>query len=151
MKAKTPAIRFHYTDQTFPFKNRTKLKQFLIGLARKEGGKLSELNYVFCSDPYLLALNQEHLKHDTYTDIITFPYNAPGEPIVSDVFISIDRIRENAGKHTATFSAELHRVIFHGLLHLCGYKDKSKLERNEMRVREDYWLGQYLGSTWNKG
>ncbi|TCZ70499.1 rRNA maturation RNase YbeY [Flaviaesturariibacter aridisoli] len=145
------AIHFHYTDQRFHFTKRTELKAFLLKLAKAEGQKVGGINYIFCSDAYLLEINQQHLNHDTYTDIITFPYNAPGAPIESDIYISIDRVRENAQNFAVPFAAELYRVMFHGLLHLCGYKDKSKVEQAKMREREDYWLKRYTGSTWNKG
>lgn len=144
-----PIVQFHYLDQRFNFPNRTALKAFLVKLARKEGRAVSWINYIFCSDEYLLGINQQHLQHDTYTDIITFHYQPAGKPIESDIYISIDRVRENAHNFGTTFQAELHRVLFHGLLHLCGYKDKKKAEQKTMRERENYWLSQYFGSTWN--
>ncbi|RYZ21674.1 MAG: rRNA maturation RNase YbeY [Chitinophagaceae bacterium] len=140
-------VLFHYTDQRFHFPDRNKMKVFLGALARKEGSRLGALNYIFCSDEYLLQINQEQLKHDTYTDIITFPYSAKGEALVSDIFVSVERVRENASEFGVPFTHELYRVMFHGLLHLCGYKDKSKADQKVMREREDYWLEQYLRST----
>ncbi|RYZ00409.1 MAG: rRNA maturation RNase YbeY [Chitinophagaceae bacterium] len=145
----TGKIQFHYVDQKFPFTGRTALKSFLLELARKEGRKVDRINYIFCSDEYLLEINRQHLNHDTYTDIITFPFSPSGAPILSDIYISVERVRDNAQKFNHSFTAELHRVIFHGLLHLCGYKDKKKEEQQLMRAREEYWLAQYLGSTWN--
>lgn len=142
-------VQFHYTDQRFHFPKRNELKDFLVHLAKKEGHKLQAVNYIFCSDVYLLEINRQHLNHDTYTDIITFPYNVPGTPIESDIYISVERVRENAEKFGVPFLTELYRVIFHGLLHLCGYKDKSKADKVGMRSREDFWLSAYSSSTWN--
>ncbi|GAB4093373.1 rRNA maturation RNAse YbeY [Flaviaesturariibacter terrae] len=142
-------IQFHYTDQRFHFPKRTELKSFLLKLAKAEGHSVESINYIFCSDAYLLEINQTHLNHDTYTDIITFPYNAPGTAIESDIYVSIERIRENAASYSGSFLPELYRVMFHGLLHLCGYKDKTKAQVAEMRAREDFWLSRYTGSTWN--
>src|SRR5690349_20268197 len=105
-----PTIQFHYTDQRFPFTKRTEMKAFLVKLAKAEGHQVGAINYIFCSDAYLLEINQQHLDHDTYTDIITFPYNAPGTPIESDIYISIDRVRENAQSFAVPFAAELYRV-----------------------------------------
>jgi probable rRNA maturation factor len=147
MATNNPKIQFHYTDQRFHFPDRTKLKAFLVGLAKSEGYPVNSVNYIFCSDEYLLQINQEQLKHDTYTDIITFPYSSKGEALISDIFISVERVRENAGIFGVPFIHELYRVMFHGLLHLCGYKDKSKREQKTMREREDFWLHGYVGST----
>ncbi|RYY86020.1 MAG: rRNA maturation RNase YbeY [Chitinophagaceae bacterium] len=142
-------IHFHYIDQLFHFPKRTGLKDFLVKLAKAEGYKVAGVNYIFCDDAYLLEINRSHLNHDTYTDIITFPYNLSGQPIQSEIYISVERVRENAAGFGVPFLEELHRVIFHGLLHLCGYKDKTKADQKAMRSREDYWLKQYSRSTWN--
>ena len=105
---------------------------------------MQSINYIFCSDDYLLELNKQYLNHNTLTDIITFELNAPGEPILSDIFISIDRVKENAKTLEIPFKQELHRVIFHGALHLCGYKDKKKEEQKLMRRKEDEYLNHYF-------
>ena len=97
---------------------------------------LGNLNYSFTSDESLLKINMEYLKHNTYTDIITFNYNE-GKKISGDIFISIDRVKENAEKFEAPFEEELHRVMIHGVLHLCGYKDKSKTDSELMRKKEN--------------
>ena len=133
-------VHFHFVDIKGSLKNRTDLKNFLVHLAKKEGFQLSSINYVFCSDNYLLKLNQDFLKHDTLTDIITFPLSKKGDPIEAEIYISLDRVQENASLFKTTFKEELHRVIFHGLLHLCGYKDKSALEKTLMRKKEDQYL-----------
>jgi len=116
----------------------------LLKLARLEKQKVKQINYIFCSDEYLLQLNQSYLQHDTLTDIITFPFNPPGEPLVSDIYISVERVRENAGLYKSSFNRELHRVIFHGLLHLSGYKDKTKEQALLMRNKEEIYLNKYF-------
>jgi len=143
MQASSP-IHFHYAGVHFYFPNRTGLKAYLESLFRKEGKKIDAVNYVFCTDEYLLTLNQQYLDHDTLTDIITFYYQAPGDPILSDIYISIDRVRENASTYSTSLTTELHRVIFHGALHLCGYKDKSAKDQALMRSMEDLHLKSYL-------
>ena len=101
------------------------------------------INYIFSSDEYLLKLNQQYLEHDTYTDIITFDYST-GKVLSGDIFISIDRVKENALKFKKTFENELHRVMIHGILHLCGFKDKTDAESKEMRQREDHYLEKLI-------
>ena len=139
-------IRFYYQYQSFVFKDRQRLKSFLIGLFRSEGLKLNSLNYIFCSDAFLLKLNQQHLNHDTFTDIITFELSDPEAPIEAEIYISVERVKENAETFLTSFRNELHRVIFHGALHLCGYKDKSKADQQLMRRRETYYLNKYFVS-----
>jgi len=104
-----------------------------------ESFKEGDLSYVFCSDDYLLEINNKHLKHNTLTDIITFDYSL-GKQINSEIYISIDRVIENADSFDTTFANELHRVIIHGVLHLCGYKDNTKEAKAIMRNKEDYYL-----------
>lgn len=107
--------------------------QYII---KKEKKELLQLTYIFCSDSYLHQINVEYLNHDTLTDIITFPYTEP--PLVEgDIFISIDRVKENAVKYGVSFEDELHRVIIHGVLHLCGYPDKTEEEAKVMRKKEE--------------
>jgi probable rRNA maturation factor len=144
MHSKMPRIRFHSTIGTIPLRQRKKLKEFITFLFNTEGSALQELHYIFCSDAYLLQINQQFLNHDTYTDIITFNLSAPAEPIISDIYISIDRVRENADLLHTSFNLELHRVIFHGALHLCGYRDKSKSDKKLMRQKEEYYLARYF-------
>ena len=144
--AQQPSVFFHYQTLGFTLKDRNHLKHFILLLFKKEKRALEGINYIFCTDDYLFELNKEYLKHFTLTDIITFELNAPGEPVLSDVFISIDRVKENAQKLNIPFKHELHRVIFHGALHLCGYKDKTKSDQLTMRSKEDFYLNQYLVS-----
>jgi rRNA maturation RNase YbeY len=113
-------------------------------LFAKEGFKVAHLNFVFCSDEYLLLLNKSHLNHNTYTDIITFPFSNEGEAVLSDIYISVERVKENAENFSQSFKRELHRVIFHGVLHLCGYKDKTLSEKKMMREKETYYLDEYF-------
>ena len=104
---------------------------------------MGDISYVFCTDDELLEVNQKHLNHNTYTDIITFDYTE-SKTINSDIFISIDRITENAKKFEVTFEDELHRVMIHGILHLCGYKDKTKADADLMRKKENQALKLFV-------
>lgn len=103
-----------------------------------EGKEIEQVNYIFCSDAYLLKINKDYLAHDYYTDIITFPYSY--QPIKSDIYISIDRVAENADTETVSFRHELHRVLVHGLLHMCGYDDQDSDATAIMRQKEDQYL-----------
>jgi len=134
----SPMLTFHTEDIDFELDNTKKVEQWILQTIKNEGGTLSFINYIFCSDTYLHRINVEYLNHDTYTDIITFPYS--DKTIESDIFISIDRIRENAKTFNVTFERELHRVMIHGVLHLLGYGDKTEEEQKRMRAREDFWL-----------
>jgi probable rRNA maturation factor len=137
-------IHFHYLTQPFHFTNRTHLKNFLNKITKREKHSIDTINYIFCDDAYLLEINQQYLNHDTYTDIITFQLNPKGEALLSDIYISVERVKENATINNTSFTHELHRVIFHGLLHLCGYKDKTKKDQEEMRKQEDRCLKGYF-------
>ena len=114
-------------------------KIWLMNLITNEQKKVGEINYIFCDDEYLLKVNRDFLQHDYYTDIITFDY-VKGKTIAGDIFVSLPRISENAETHSKNFNLELHRVLAHGVLHLCGYKDKTEEEIKEMRNKEDYYL-----------
>jgi len=137
-------IYFHFLIAPFFFPRRSRLKDFLKQLFKKEGKKIETINYIFCTDAYLLELNQAHLNHDTYTDIITFELSPKGEPLTADIYISTERVKENASAFHTTFQKELHRVIFHGALHLCGYKDKTKEQAQQMRAMEEFYLNGYF-------
>ncbi|MBI5371083.1 MAG: rRNA maturation RNase YbeY [Sphingobacteriales bacterium] len=138
-------VCFFYECTGFSLENRAGLKAFIETLFKKEGQKLEALNYIFCSDKRLLDINRQYLAHDFYTDIITFDLSA-GPATTGEIYISIDRVRDNAKTLGTTFKSELHRVIFHGALHLCGYGDKKKEEIATMRKREDYWLSRYFSN-----
>ena len=137
-------IQFHFLVRDFRFPKRTELKTFLLSLFKKEGKKVEAINYIFCSDEYLLELNRTHLNHNTYTDIITFELSGKDQPLLSDIYISIERVKENATLFQTTFQKELHRVILHGALHLCGYKDKAKDQSILMREMEEIYLKKYF-------
>ena len=144
MDNKSDVVKFNFLLPNVQLKNRTFLKAFVVKLFKEEGFELDTVNYIFCSDEYLLDINKQYLNHDTYTDIVTFSLAEPGQPIVSDIFISVDRVADNAQQFGKSFVNELHRVVFHGALHLCGYKDKSKKDAVLMRAKEDYYLNQYF-------
>ena len=144
MRKEINNIHFHYLTQPFHFTNRNHLKTYLQKVAKREGYRIDTINYIFCNDAYLLEINKQYLNHDTYTDIITFQLNPKGEALLSDIYISVERVKENALLHNTTFTQELHRVIFHGLLHLCGYKDKNKKDLEEMRNQENRCLNNYF-------
>jgi len=140
----TPKIRFHFLEGDITLTERSSLKAFIENLFKREKKKLSGLNYIFCSDDYLLDINKQYLKHDFYTDIITFGLSDPGKPISGEIYISLDRVRDNANQFNTTLKREIHRVIFHGALHLCGYRDKKKEEEILMRKMEDKYLSLYF-------
>lgn len=136
-------VQFHYLDRSFSLRERSRLKSFIVSLFRREGKALESLSYVFCSDQYLLQINRDYLQHDYYTDIISFDLSE-GKNTVGEIYISIDRVRDNAREFGSPFYQELHRVIFHGALHLCGYKDKSNKDQVLMRKKEDQALSLYF-------
>lgn len=132
-----------YNEQIDFLPDRTQaLQKWVTSVIDHKGLIAGTINFIFCNDEYLLKLNQQYLDHDTYTDIITFDYSV-NTVVSGDIFISIDRINENAEKYNKSFENELHRVIIHGILHLCGQKDKTDAESNEMRSQEDYYLNWY--------
>jgi probable rRNA maturation factor len=132
-------IYFHNADRICRFKKKNRLKQAIEQLFYKENKPLQRLDYIFCSDDYLLNINQQHLQHDTYTDIITFELSETAETS-GEIYISLDRVKENASNFNTTNDTELLRVVFHGALHLCGYKDKTKKDSSIMRDKEDEYI-----------
>lgn len=138
------AINFTPHEVKLNLKNRTRLKTFIKDLFAREGQGLRNLQYVFCTDEYLLQINQEFLQHDTLTDIVTFELGEDPAITEGEIYISVDRIKENALKFGVTEEQELHRVIFHGALHLCGYKDKTKDQSALMREKENESLERYF-------
>lgn len=137
-------IMFTRADRGITLNNRVVLKEFLQKRAKKEGLEITHLNYVFCSDKFLLEINKQFLQHDFYTDIISFDLSETSGILNAEVYISVDRVKDNAKQHNTTLISELHRVIFHGLLHFCGYKDKKSKDAKLMREMEDKWLRAYL-------
>jgi len=126
-------------------KDKKRLKAFIFSLFKKEGKLLANMNIIFCSDEYLLEINKQHLQHDFYTDIITFDLSErKNGPITAELYISIDRVKDNALIQTTKLSDEIHRVIFHGSLHLCGYGDKSRKDIIIMRAKEEEYLRLYF-------
>lgn len=132
------AIHFFSEDTKFKLCEKLKRKNWLKEIAHTEGFKIKELNYIFCSDEYLYQINMEYLHHDDYTDIITFDHSENKKSIEGDIFISIDRVKENAQKHQQLEERELSRVVAHGLFHLLGYKDKTDSDARVMREREEF-------------
>ena len=133
-------IKFNYIDVHFSYTKKRELKKFIEFLFKEERKPLTIINYIFCSDNYLIEINRKFLQHDDYTDIITFDLSEPKQPIVGEIYISTKRVKENAEKFGVDFNSELRRVIIHGVLHLIGYKDKSKTEKALMRKKEDTYL-----------
>lgn len=142
-----PRISFFQEDINYNLKNKLKVKQWIKDTIAAEGYQLDELTYIFCSDNYLLKINQQYLDHDTYTDIITFDNSSEKGIITGDIFISIERIRENAAKFNQSVTDELHRVIIHGALHLLGYKDKTAIDSKNMTQMEDKYLDKRAFNT----
>jgi probable rRNA maturation factor len=139
-----PSIRFFYEDTLFRLEQINRVKSWIKKTVTAEAKKLISLNYIFCSDSYLFDINTQYLSHNTLTDIVTFDVsespNDQHDKIEGEIYISIDRVRENAVKFNMTFNDELHRVIIHGVLHLIGYSDKSPRKRSLMRKKEDAYL-----------
>ncbi|MDB5019096.1 MAG: rRNA maturation RNase YbeY [Pedobacter sp.] len=138
------AIHFFTEDISFTLKHKTIIKNWLKEAVAAEGYVLAELNFIFCSDEYLLGMNQQYLNHDTYTDVITFDNSEAPKTIVGDIFISVDRIKENAGQFSRDFIDEMCRVMVHGTLHLLGYKDKTKAAKLLMTEKEDLYLSKLV-------
>jgi len=136
------AIQFFTEDLVYTLKHKTKIRTWLLQTITAEGYELAELNFILCSDEYLLGINQQYLNHDTYTDVITFDNSDIPKTIIGDIFISLERIQENAKDFKGTTYDELCRIMVHGTLHLLGYKDKSKTEKSLMTQKEDYYLAQ---------
>ena len=166
-------ITFHTADVKFTLKQKSRLKAFIHHqiittcpelVSGSSNRQIVNLGFIFCSDEYLRAINKKFLNHDYYTDIITFPLSDNEQVLEGEIYISIDRVRENSDKlkvisgklktkggkqtqnlklKTYNFNTELHRVMFHGILHLLGYKDKTKAQKAEMRKMEDKWLKKF--------
>lgn len=136
-------IQFFSEETSFTPRNKGKIRTWLSTVILTEKKTPWYINFIFCTDEYLLELNRNYLKHETLTDIITFPSENEGEGISGDIYISIPRVRENAVKFGQNFETELHRVMVHGILHLVGYQDKRKSQKAMMTERENHYLGLF--------
>ncbi|MFT3979179.1 MAG: rRNA maturation RNase YbeY [Ferruginibacter sp.] len=138
------AIHFNFPEK-ITLANRLALKEFILSIFKKEKRQPGDISYVFCSDKYILEINRSFLAHDYYTDIITFDLSEKGaKQIDAEIYISVDTIRDNASRYNTSINRELHRVIFHGILHLCGYKDKTPKDQALMTRMEDHYLSLYF-------
>jgi rRNA maturation RNase YbeY len=135
-------ILYNNIDIKYTLKDKKKIKRWILKSLEEEKKGVNFISFNFCSDNYILELNNSSLKHNYYTDIITFELNFENENIEGDIYISIDRVKENAKVLNESIINELHRVIIHGVLHLCGYKDKSSKESKMMRNKENYYLNK---------
>jgi len=142
--SKKTKVHFFSHDIPTRLRNTTNLKHFIESIFEKEMQRLDSINYIFCSDKVILEINKKYLKHDFYTDVITFDLSRDNKAISAEVYVSIERIRENAKKLGLSIKSELHRVLFHAALHLCGYKDKKKQDKEIMRKREEELLTRYF-------
>lgn len=141
MESTRKSILFETDDRAIPFTNVSKYKDWLNFVAGAESKTIKQICYFFCSDDRLLEINKKHLNHDYFTDIITFPYAY--EEIESDIFISVDRVKDNAINLKQDEKLEMKRVLVHGLLHMCGYDDKTEAEANFMREKESYYISLF--------
>ncbi|MBK8831050.1 MAG: rRNA maturation RNase YbeY [Saprospiraceae bacterium] len=136
---------FTSNDVAFEPADPERLIQWILNTVEAEGYELNRLDIVFCSDEFLLEINRNHLDHDYYTDIITFPLN--DNPLIAEIYISIDRVQENAAGLNISFEDELHRVMIHGVLHLCGYDDHEEEDIRMIRKKEEFYLKQLAVSS----
>lgn len=138
-------VSFFYQTEVSFLRDRTRLKNFLVKTAKGSKHPIDYLNVIFCDDEYLLSINKQFLHHDFFTDIITFDLSTTPQRLEAELYISIDRVKDNAKNLSIPFYHELHRVIFHGVLHLLGYKDKLKADQLTMRSMEERLLKRYFG------
>ncbi|MEO9144091.1 MAG: rRNA maturation RNase YbeY [Ginsengibacter sp.] len=135
-------ISFNNHDISPKLKDKLLIKSFLASVFAEEGLEFHSLSYIFCTDDYLLKLNKQYLNHDTFTDILTFTLSETSLPLVAEIYISVERVKENASKLNVNYVDELHRVMIHGILHLCGYEDGTPLQKQEMRNMENHYLSE---------
>lgn len=137
------AVSFHVADVDFKIKNKQHLKQFITQQFYSKTKKKISLSVVLCSDNYLLNINQEFLQHDYFTDIITFPLSETKQKVTAEIYISLERVWDNAQVQKIHFEQEFHRVLFHGIIHLIGFNDKTKAEKVAMTKEENSWLDAF--------
>lgn len=142
--SKKTKIHFFSHDIRLPLKNTANLKHFIESIFKDERQNLESVNYVFCSDKAILEMNRRYLEHDFYTDVITFDLSQNNKATLGEVYISIERVRDNARQLGLSLKSELHRVLFHAALHLCGYNDKKKKDKEIMRKKEEELLNNYF-------
>ncbi|HEY4797925.1 MAG TPA: rRNA maturation RNase YbeY [Bacteroidia bacterium] len=135
-------VQFFNQNIRFSIREKNRIRKNILAVIRNEKEQAGKINFIFCDDKFLLSLNKKFLRHNTYTDIITFQY--PGKKLSAEIFISFSRVKENAKQFHLPFEAELHRVMIHGALHLCGYKDKTAAQKKEMREKENFYLNLYF-------
>lgn len=138
----TSGISFNTVDTLYAVKQKIHIRKWVESAIKKEKKNVGDISFNFCSDDYLLSINKEHLNHDYYTDIITFDF-CENNLVSGDIYISTDRVKDNAKTEKKSISNELHRVIIHGILHLCGYKDKKPADARLMREKEDFYLSLF--------
>lgn len=136
-------IIFNNHNISTVLKDKLLLKTFLASIFAQEKTNFESVSYIFCTDEFLLKLNQQYLQHDTLTDILTFTLSGTSLPIVSEIYISVERVKENAENLKVSYEEELHRVMIHGILHLCGYEDHTPEEKKKMRAKEDFYLSRF--------
>lgn len=134
------SIHFFSEETEYKIKGKTQIRYWLRYVAREYNKKIANLNFIFTTDTYLIDINQKYLNHDTYTDIVTFDQSNDARRIEADIYISIERVLENARSLNKSFDEEMHRVIIHGVLHLLGFNDKTPAEKEEMRKKENHYL-----------
>jgi rRNA maturation RNase YbeY len=144
MPKKFIPIYFHYLTSPFYLPQRYTIKKFLLSVFEHHSKSVENLNYIFCTDDYLLNLNKDYLNHNYYTDIITFELSQPFQPIQADIYISVERARDNAKSYNVPIIHETTRLLIHGALHLCGYKDKTDKEFKKMKTLEELHLSQWF-------
>lgn len=133
-------IHYFNEEVNFQLNSENDTSEWVTKIIHNHNKVIEEINYIFCSDEYLLEINKQHLNHDYYTDIITFDNSEEEDQVASDIFISVDRIRENSVSQSVSFEIELHRVMIHGILHLLGFGDNTPVEKKVMREKEDACL-----------
>lgn len=136
-------INLYGADKAADIKHKKAVKQLIQAVFSEENTELDRLNYIFCSDEYLFKINKQFLNHSTLTDVITFPFSEKGKPVYGEVYLSVERIKENAKTFQVEYQNELLRVMIHGALHLCGYTDNTKSSKLEMTEKENYYLNQF--------
>ena len=139
-------VTFNSADRPIPIKERRNFKECITKLFKIEKRSFQRISYIFCSDNYLLKLNNQYLNHNYYTDILTFLLSVTNKPIESEIYISIDRVKENAKTYNISYQGELLRVMIHGALHLCGYNDDNKSAKNKMQQKENFYIQLYADS-----